>query len=129
MWPKDDTCGGGAVVGRRLLRGSTVVTLAGELDIAEVLELRHELTRMPTASLPNVVVDLTQVRFMDCSVLRTLVSAHLQARTQGGCLRLVAPQSEPLHLLKISRLDRVFCLHDTLPAAADPVCARHLVLC
>ena len=129
MMPTYETCGGGVVVSRRLLRGSTVVTLTGELDIAEILVLRHELSRLPTASLPNLVVDLAQVRFMDCSVLRTLVTVHLSARTQGGCLRLVAPQSEPLHLLRISRLDQVFCLHDTLAAAADPVCARHLVLC
>jgi len=128
MRPRNDTCGGGAVVGRRLLRGSTVVTLTGELDIAEVLVLRQELTRMPIASLPNVVVDLSRVRFIDCSVLRTFVTAHLSARTQGGCLRLVAPQSEPLHLLQMSRLDQVFCVHDTLEAAVEPVCARHLVL-
>ena len=100
----------------------------GELDIAEVLLLRHELTRMPTAPLPNVVADLGGVRFMDCSVLRTLVSVHLSARTQGGCLRLVAPQREPLHLLQISRLDHVFCMHDTLDAAVEPVCARHVAL-
>lgn len=128
MGPTYDTCGEGVVVSRRLLRGSTVVTLTGELDIAEVLVLRHELSRLPTASLPNLVVDLAQVRFMDCSVLRTLVTVHLSARTQGGCLRLVAPQSEPLHLLRISRLDQVFCLHDTLEAAVEPVCPTHLVL-
>lgn len=115
-----------AIVDRRLVRGSTVVTLAGELDIAQSRLLRRMLVQMPAAPLPNVVVDLRQVEFIDCSVLRTFVSVHRSARLHAGCLRLVAPRREPLHLLRMSRLDGIFCLHRTLEAAVEPVCATHV---
>lgn len=119
------TCHARVIVDRRIVRGSTVVTLTGELDIAEFMLLRRELTRMPEATLPSVVVDLTQVRFMDCSVLRRLVALHRCVQRQAGCLRLVAPQPGPLRLLRICGYDQVFCLYDTLQAAVEPVCARH----
>jgi anti-sigma B factor antagonist len=114
-----------AVLDRRLVRGSTVVTLAGELDLADLRVLRRLLTRMPAAPLPNVVVDLRQVDFLDCSTLQRFVSVHRSARLEGGCLRIVAPRAEPLRLLRLSRLDVVFCLHDTLAAAVKPRCPRH----
>jgi anti-sigma B factor antagonist len=110
---------------RRLVRGSTVVTLTGELDIADQRLLRRMLTRMPAAPLPHVVVDLREVDFLDCSVLRTFVSAHNAARLEHGCLRVAAPQGEPLRLLRLSRLDRVLCLHPTLIAAVRPECPTH----
>jgi anti-sigma B factor antagonist len=115
-----------AVVDRRPVRGMTVVTLAGELDIADFLLLGRQLRRMPDAPLPSVVVDLTQVAFIDCSVLRVFVSVHRRAQLHAGCLRIAAPQPEPLHLLRTSRLDQVFCLFGTLQAAVEPVCVRHL---
>lgn len=115
------------VLDRRLVRGSTVVTLAGELDIADQRLLRRMLTRMPAAPLPHVVVDLRQVEFLDCSTLRIFVSVHRAARLDAGCLRIVAPQTEPLRLLRLSRLDEVFCLHDTLATAVQPRCPTHTV--
>lgn len=126
MVPELEDCPGRAVVDRRSVRGMTVVTLAGELDIADFPLLGRQLRRLPDAPLPSVVVDLTQVAFMDCSVLRVLVSVHRRAQMQAGCLRIAAPQPEPLHLLRTSRLDQVFCLYDTLQAAVEPLCVRHL---
>jgi len=123
--PEGTTRQGRTAVGRRLVGGATVVTLAGELDIAEFLPLRRRLTRMPGATLPSVVVDLTQVQFIDCRVLDSFASLHRSVQRQSGCLRLVAPQSEPLRLLQLCGLDQVFCLYDTLQAAVEPVCARH----
>ena len=116
---------GCTALGRRLVGGVTVVTLAGELDIAEFVPLRRQLTRMPESTLPSVVVDLTQVQFIDCRVLECFASLHRSVQRQSGCLRLVAPQSEPLRLLQLCGFDQVFCLYDTLQAAVEPVCARH----
>jgi anti-anti-sigma factor len=126
MVPDLGRVGGHSVVGRQVTRGSTVVTLAGELDLAELRLLRRMLTRLPTASLPNMVADLRRVSFMDCSALGAFVAAYRTAQSQGGCLRIVATQPQPLGLLQISRLDRVFCLHVLLETAVDPLCPRHL---
>ena len=62
MAPDLGRVGGHSVIGRQVTRGSTVVTLAGELDLAELRLLRRMLTRLPTASLPNVVADLEDVK-------------------------------------------------------------------
>jgi anti-anti-sigma factor len=108
----------------RVARGSTVVTLAGELDLAELTKLKRALTRLPGASLPNVVVDLRYVDFMDCSALRALVSAHLTVASQGGCLRVVATR-QPLDMLRMTGLTAVFCVHERLGTAVDPLCSKH----
>jgi anti-anti-sigma factor len=125
MVPDGTRVGARSVVDIRVARGSTVVTLAGELDLAESLVLRRALTRLPDASLPNVVADLRCVDFMDCSALRAFVSAHLAVASQGGCLRIVVRHQQPLDLLRMTGLTAVFCLHDRLGTAVDPLCCNH----
>jgi anti-anti-sigma factor len=69
--------------------GRQVVAVAGELDAhsAEVLQgPLMELTHAPGA---RVVVDVSDVSFLDSSGLRVLILAHKEVTGQGGefCLR------------------------------------------
>jgi len=115
------------VLERQVVRGCTVVTLAGELDLGVASELRRALISMASARDPHVVVDLGLVDFMDCSALGVLVCAHREARTAGGCLRIVGPRHGAARLLQASGLDGVFCLCATLDAATGSAClsSRH----
>jgi len=110
------------VLDRRVLRGCTIVTLAGDLDIEAVSVLDRALVRMAAATEPHIVADLGLVDFMDCSALGAFDRAAREASTAGGCLRLVNADQKAYRLLQTSELDRVVCLSATLDAATGSTC-------
>jgi anti-anti-sigma factor len=112
---------GAFVVQKRVVDGVTVVTLAGELDLAAVPELGRELSRASDATRPDVVVDLRQVTFMDCSALGVVLRTHKQVTAAGGCLRLTGTQRGPRRVLGLCQLDSVLCAEDSNEAAGGVV--------
>lgn len=102
---------------RDTLAASTLVTLAGELDLAQRWSLDRAFASLSDRA-PNLVVDLHRVAFMDCSVLRVLVAAHERAVDVGGRLTIVGARRMPLRLLHDTGLHRVFRLRETLDAVS-----------
>lgn len=111
--------------GTTTVHGLTVVSLAGHLDVATVPELRRQLAPCPSASLPDLAVDLSEVDFMDCTVVGAMVAARNRVADAGGCVRLSGPRRTPRRILFLCRLEEVFCIHDSLSEATAAVCARH----
>jgi anti-sigma B factor antagonist len=68
----------------------TVVEVAGEIDLATVAFLMEHLEAATARPQPDVLVDLRQVEFFDCSGLRALCRAETRARERGGRLRIVS---------------------------------------
>jgi anti-anti-sigma factor len=110
-----------------MVHGLTVIRLAGDLDVATVAELRRQLAPRPSASLPDLAIDLSEVEFMDCAVVGAMIAARNEVADAGGCVRLAGPGIGPRRILSLCQLDEVFCIYDTLSEATDPVCARHRV--
>lgn len=63
-----------------------------------------------------VVLSLADVAFMDSSGLAALISV-LKRLPAGGQLRIAAPSSSVRSLLSITRMDKVFSIHDSLADA------------
>ncbi|MFI7404108.1 STAS domain-containing protein [Streptomyces sp. NPDC049541] len=68
----------------------TVVTVTGEIDLATAEFLQEHLDAATARPVPDVLVDLRQVEFFDCSGLRVLCRAESRARERGGRLRIVS---------------------------------------
>jgi anti-anti-sigma factor len=67
--------------------------VAGEIDVASADLLAEHLTAaVGGPGAPDVLVDLREVAFLDCSGLRVLCRAEATARAGGGRLRLVCDQ-------------------------------------
>lgn len=98
-------------------RGCAVVAVAGELDVYSVPRLQSELRRVMATGRFTVVVDLTDVAFMDSSGLGVLVSAHKRMLAVRGTLRVVTDQPLVLKLLRITSLAGVLAVYPTLDAA------------
>jgi anti-sigma B factor antagonist len=113
------------VIDKQTVNGLTLVVLAGELDLAVVPALRRDLTPTDLATLPDLALDLTQVRFMDCSAVGALLVAHKNAAAAGGCVRIIGTQRAPLRLLSMCGLDSVLCFHSAVTAATAPACSKH----
>ncbi len=66
---------------------ATVLGLSGELDIASAPALTRALDELQVAGAARLVIDLTQVTFMDSTGLRALLLAR--QRTEGSGQALV----------------------------------------
>jgi anti-sigma B factor antagonist len=87
-------------------RGSTVrVKLAGELDISSAGDVEEELKRIERGGPELVVLDLREVRFIDSTGLRMVVTADSRAREGGWRFSLVRGPEAVQRVFRITRLD------------------------
>jgi anti-sigma B factor antagonist len=87
-----------------------VLRVRGELDALSSPELRPIVNTLTRDKGCTIRVDLSELEHLDSSGVQTLVSLHKQARANGGSVSFVGVADQPLTLLKILRLDRVFAL-------------------
>jgi len=86
----------------------TVLELAGDIDLHRSVELRECLLEIMQKKPKTLVINLSQVGFMDSSGLATLVEAMQLSRRYGGGIKLVGVQQRVRSILEISRLDSIF---------------------
>ncbi|GAA2643896.1 STAS domain-containing protein [Dactylosporangium fulvum] len=91
-----------------------VVQASGELDVATAPELRSYLHQLVDDGARTVVVDLTDVGFLDSTTLGVLISVHKRLVEVGGVVELVVPHARLLRIFQITGLDRVFTIHSSL---------------
>ncbi|GGP54602.1 STAS domain-containing protein [Saccharothrix coeruleofusca] len=91
-----------------------VVTVAGEIDMATVEQLRSAVRAAHETDPRLLVVDLTGVGFLASTGLGALVEAH---ELCGQALRVVAANRAVLRALGLVALDRVLVVHPTLDEA------------
>jgi anti-anti-sigma factor len=97
--------------------GRTVLTVAGQVDIANADGLRRKLAALYDGGHTDVVVDLSAVTFMDSSGLNVLVGAARGSKQTGGSLRVVAVTPHIEQLFTITGVHKVVPLYSTLAAA------------
>ncbi len=87
-------------------QGDTVrVIMRGELDISTAQRLEDDLRRIEADEPAIVVLDLSELAFMDSPGLRLLITADARARAAGRRLVLVRGNDMIQRVLRITRLD------------------------
>jgi anti-sigma B factor antagonist len=105
------------VLGIEKVNGARVVRLAGELDLYNANVVRDSLLEAADDGPPErIVVDLSEVEFIDSTTLGVLIEARTKLANRKGFL-LAAPGLETRRALQISGLDRHFSVHDTVDEA------------
>ena len=95
---------------------AVVVKLGGELDLYNAPQVREALAGA-CADLPGrVVVDLSEVEFIDSTALGVLIEARTKLDNRRAFL-LAAPGLETRRALEISGLDRHFNVHQSVSEA------------
>jgi anti-sigma B factor antagonist len=85
-----------------------VVSLSGEMDVYSAAKLRNELNRVFSEGKVHVVLDLTELEFMDSTGLGVMARASRRAQEAGGELVLRSPQRPLQKVLEITGMHRVF---------------------
>ena len=99
--------------------GSTAVLTLKErkLDVSVSPELKGEFILLCRPTLKSLILDLSTVEFCDSSGLSALLIADRLMREHKGVIKLVGVHKKVLSLLKISQLDKVFPIFDTISKA------------
>jgi anti-sigma B factor antagonist len=100
----------------------TLVTVAGEVDIATVPVLREGLAG-PTASGKPIIVELDAVSFMDASGLGVLAGAANRTAVHGASLHVVCARNHVRRLFTMTGLDRHIALARTTTQACRNLAA------
>ena len=83
------------------------VTVAGELDLASVPQLRSALTDLIGRGEVRLVVDLGGVTFCDSTALGVFVGAHRRVAASNGRIEFREPPPSLRNLLVVSGLDQI----------------------
>jgi anti-sigma B factor antagonist len=93
--------------------GTVVVSVHGDLDLHSADELGDRLVGVAEGGASAVVVDLSDVAFVDSQGLGALLRGTRQLGGGAGRFRLVVPAPQIRRLFEITALDRVFPLDET----------------
>jgi anti-sigma B factor antagonist len=97
----------------------TLVAVAGEADITNRDDLRGVLDAEVTQQPDTLILDLSQLRFMDSSALHVILQANRALDRQGGVMALVAPQEAVAKMLKLTTADRLIPVFGSVTEAAS----------
>ncbi|MCA9900224.1 MAG: STAS domain-containing protein [Ardenticatenaceae bacterium] len=85
-----------------------IFALNGRFDTYTVNDLRQKLESAASVPPAQILVDLTEVNFVDSTALAALVQGMKHSRQQGGDLRLCGLGQSVRIIFELTRLDRAF---------------------
>lgn len=93
--------------------GAPVVAVSGEVDLHAVPRFRAAMQDAESKADGDgllILVDLSEVEFMDSSGLGVLIGHHRELEETGGELRIVAGDAA-MKILRLTSLDTVFGIY------------------
>jgi anti-sigma B factor antagonist len=98
--------------------GSTrCVRLGGSCDLATAPGLRQTLHELHPPEVSEVVLDVSDLEFIDSTGLGVVLGAMRRLREGGGSLSIAGAQGIVRRVLEITDLDKVIPMVDTASAA------------
>ncbi|NKB45755.1 MAG: anti-sigma factor antagonist [Alphaproteobacteria bacterium] len=92
--------------------GATIVALAGDVDLQTSPAVRQGLLECLETH-DKVVVDMSQVNYIDSSGVASLVEAFQVSRKKGSFFALAHVSAAAMRVLNLARLDKVFSIHES----------------
>ncbi|GAB4341434.1 MAG: STAS domain-containing protein [Candidatus Abyssubacteria bacterium] len=96
---------------------ATVIRVSGDVDLDTSPKLRKALIDAVNKKHSPIVVDLSDVTYIDSSGVATLVESLQLSSKYGGTFRLVGLNDHVSEVFKLARLQRVFMIYDSVDEA------------
>ena len=96
---------------------AVVVSLGGEVTVFSSPALRERLHKVRDERPARVVLDLSDVQYVDSSGVATFVDALRQIRGAGGEMVLAGVSERVRGVIEIARLDTLFPMAETVEEA------------
>ena len=98
-----------------------IVHARGEVDLHSASDLSDRLLAAIDNGTPQLVIDLTEIAFIDSTGLGALVAAHNGATERGISMHVVCPSERLLKLFRITGLHEVFAIYPSVAEAVGEV--------
>lgn len=85
--------------------GVAVLSMDGDLDLSRSAEIGRAIQRAESLQPGVLVLDLRRVTFLDSTMLREIVAAHLRARRQGRRIVVAAVAEAVRRVFRITLLE------------------------
>lgn len=102
--------------------GYTICRPVGELDAFTVSQFRQALGQL--ASTPRLLIDMSEVPFVDSAGLGALIGGIRRARELGGDVAVACSRPTLTRLLRTTGFDRIVTVADTVGEAARALTAE-----
>ena len=103
--------------------GAHVIAVAGEVDIFTAPELKRSIGAVDGGA-REIVVDLTETRFLDSTALGVLIGAVKRLRPMDGRLVIVNTEPSTAKTFEITGLDQIFSIVETRDDAIDALAQK-----
>ncbi len=97
----------------RHLDGIPVLDVTGEIDIYTTPQFKEAVSAAIDENKPTIIINMTQVTYMDSSGFGTLLSATKRLRPLDGALYLTGCNESIQRMLQITRLNTIFSVYGT----------------
>jgi anti-sigma B factor antagonist len=107
-----------AISRRDLEPGTTVIAVAGELDLASAPNLKWTLNDSIAKGAKRIVLDMSPVRFIDSTALGVLVGVH-RSLEPGSRLAIAGADTDAdvINIFELTGLDSTFDMFSTIDEA------------
>jgi len=100
-------------IASREVDGVTVLDLSGRITLGEgSVQLRDAIRDLIGKGQKSILLNLSDVNYIDSSGLGELVSAYTTARNQSAALKLLGLTKKVNDLLQLTKLYTVFDIYD-----------------
>ena len=101
--------------------------LEGKLNTLVAPDLKTSMAILNNEGIKNIILDLSEVTFVDSSGLSAILVANRLCQNAGGLLVITEVTDNVKRLVKISQLDSVLTLIPTLQEAKDYIKMEELM--
>ena len=91
-----------------------IVEISGDVDLYTSPKVRKNIIELTSKKIPNVIIDLSNVNYMDSSGVATLVEGLQIIEKYSGKLLLCSLNTMVREVFELSRLDTVFSIYENL---------------
>jgi anti-sigma B factor antagonist len=95
----------------------TLVALDGEADVTNCNALREVLEAEVAKQPRTVIIDLSELRFMDSSALHVILRVNRTMDRQGGVLALASPRDPVAKMLRLTAADQLLPVYASVDEA------------
>jgi anti-sigma B factor antagonist len=97
----------------------TIIMLSGDVDLQYSPDAREQILKYLNSG-HHVMVDLSEVKYIDSSGVASLVEGYQVAKSKNLQFGLLGVSETALQVLQLARLDQVFPIYQTIDDVPAP---------
>lgn len=89
-------------------------------------DLKSELVKLNAEGIKNIILDISEVKYVDSSGLSSILVGNRICETAEGMFAIANPNDHVMKLIKISQLDSILTILSTKEEAIDAIFMNEL---